>query len=194
MKEYKLILTGVLILLTALMQGCAPLVLGSAATGLSVAHDRRTIGTLIEDQNIEIKAASLLLANRALAERLNVSATSYNLRVLLTGQAADEETRNEYAQGISHINQVRRVFNEISIEPFGTMSDKANDAYLTGKVNVELVSVDIRGFDPSRVKVVTERGVVYLMGLLTSEEKAAVLTSVSHVTGIQRVVEAIETY
>lgn len=194
MKGYRWIFFGAVVLVASLTQGCAPLIIGSAATGITVAHDRRTVGTQLEDMNIELKAAGVLLDDRELSKQLNVSATSYNKRVLLTGQARNETSRNRYAQHISEITQVRRVFNEISFAPFGNMRDMADDSYLTGKVNLAFLSIEIKGFDPSRVKVVTERGVVYLMGLLSAEEKAAVLKRVKYISGVYRVVDAMEIF
>ena len=175
-----------------LMQGCAPLVLGSAATGISVAHDRRTVGTQVEDQNVELKAVGKLLEDRQLASLLDVSATSYNLRVLLTGQAADEDALRRYVDSVSRIPEVRRIYNEIDVAPFQTMSEKARDVYLTSRVNVALMGIEIKGFDPTRVKVISERGVVYLMGLLTEEEEAAVEEKVRYMEGVQQVVKVIE--
>ena len=192
MNGLKLLLSAAGLLAISMLQGCAPLVLGSAATGLSVAHDRRTVGVLVEDQNIELKSMAQLLDHPELDRRLDVSATSYNLRVLLTGRAADEQARDQYVNWVSHIPQVRRVYNEISVEPFRTLNDKASDAYLTGKVNLALIKIPLEGFDPTRVKVISENGVVYLMGLLSEAEEKAVENAVRFVNGVKQVVKIIE--
>ncbi len=191
-KRLKLLLLPTGLLAITLLQGCAPLVLGGAATGISVAHDRRTVGVLVEDQNIELKTIGHLLDHPDLKQRLDVSATSYNLRVLLTGQAADEQSRDAYVKWVSHIPQVRRVYNEISVRPFRTLNEKATDAYLTAKINVALAKISGDGFDPTRVKVISEDGVVYLMGLLKESEEKAVEEAVRYVNGVKQVVKIIE--
>ncbi len=182
------------LLLLLLLQGCAPLLVGGAATGVGMANDRRTVGAMMEDQSIEIKSLVWLRDQREVASRLDVSATSYNLQLLLTGQAADEEARQQYVDWARHLQHVRKVYNEVQIGPFDTFSDKARDSAITGRVNLSLLKVRLPGFNPNRVKVVTQRGVVYLMGLLTPEEEAAVEEVVRYVEGVRQVVKIIERY
>ncbi len=193
MQKIITIRSGALLLLL-LLQGCAPLLVGGAATGVGMANDRRTVGAMMEDQSIEIKSLVWLRDQREVASRLDVSATSYNLQLLLTGQAADEEARQQYVDWARHLQHVRKVYNEVQIGPFDTFSDKARDSAITGRVNLSLLKVRLPGFNPNRVKVVTQRGVVYLMGLLTPEEEAAVEEVVRYVEGVRQVVKIIERY
>lgn len=185
-----------ILLLVALstLQGCGALFVAGAATGVGAAHDRRTVGVLVEDQNIELKAANMRIQDKEYSEQLAVSATSYNLRVLLTGQSRTPEAKQRYVSAVSHINQVRRVFDEIEVGEFASLRDKSEDAYITARVNLALLDVEVEGFDPSRINVTTERKIVYLMGLLTESEKQAALEAVRYVDGVQRVVDAIEIF
>jgi len=179
-------------LILPLLSGCAAVVVGGAATGLLVAHDRRTSGTVIQDQEIEISALNLLGQHPDIKERSHISITSYNLRVLLTGEAETDEISRRFAQLMSRQPQVASVYNEVTIGPEATLGDETEDTYLTSKVKLALFDVGIEGFDPTFVKVVTARGSVFLMGLVTREEGQAVLDKVRTVRGVERVVEVFE--
>ena len=186
-----------LIALTALMSqlfGCATAVVGGAATGAAAAHDRRTVPTMLEDQAIEIKALKLLLDHPEISKQSNISITSYNLKVLLTGEADRQEISDNFAELISNIQRVERVHNEVVISPSGTLFDQTNDAYLTSKVKFELLRIDIKGFDPTRVKVVTSQGTVFLMGIINEDEARQVVEKVRFITGVKRVVKVFEYY
>jgi len=186
-----------LIALTALMSqlmGCATAVVGGAATGVAAVHDRRTVPTMLEDQAIEIKALKLLMDHPEIGERSNISITSYNLKVLLTGEADTQEISDRFAELVSNIQRVERVHNEIVIGPSGTLLDQTNDAYLTGKIKLELLSIDDKGFDPTRVKVVSSQGTAFLMGIISQEEARKVVEKVRFVTGVKRVVKVFEYY
>jgi osmotically-inducible protein OsmY len=179
--------------LVVIMQGCTPAVVGGVvATGAMVAHDRRATGINMEDQNIELKALHLRLQDEELKNHSKVSATSYNLVLLLTGQAETEELRQRNEDIVSTIPSVKRVVNEIEVGSLANMGEKSNDFYITSKVKVKLFNVKLQGFDPTRVKVVTERGSVYLMGLLTEQEADAVVEVVRYVSGVKRVVKVFE--
>lgn len=191
MKKRYLILTLPL-LAVSLLQGCAPVVVGGAATGASVVHDRRTAGTAIDDQSIELKALSRLTNNADLNPRVHVSATSYNRVVLLTGQADDEDARGQYVEMVRTIPMVKRVVNEVQIGPGATLSEQSSDAFITSKVKLELFNIKLPEFDPTRVKVVTEKGVVYLMGLLRANEADAVVEKVRYLRGVKQVVKVFE--
>ncbi len=185
-------LTALALTLTAL-QGCTPAVVGGgAAVGASVAHDRRTAGSTVEDQNIEIKALHRRLQYKELRDGTNVSATSYNMVVLLTGQAASADLRDRYVDMVRKIQGVRRVVDEIEIRQPTSLTERSGDSYLTAKVKVELFNIKLPEFDPTRIKVVTERSVVYLMGLVTQQEADTVVEKVRHVSGVQKVVKVFE--
>lgn len=177
---------------TSGLGGCAAVVVGGAAAGAGVAHDRRTTGTIIEDKEILLKAMKFRENDADLKQRSNISIDVYNLQVLLTGQAEDAELTSRFASRVATIPRVRKVFNEVSIGAEGTWSDATSDAYLTSKVKLALFDVGIEGFDPLRVKVTTSLETVYLMGLLTPDEAESVTETVRHLSGVKRVVRLFE--
>jgi osmotically-inducible protein OsmY len=180
------------VLIAGLLGGCTAMVVGGAATGAVAAHDRRTIGTFIEDKEIHVKALRILHSDKELEQQSNIDITVYNLQVLLTGQAANAEIVTRFADKIARIARVRKVYNEVVIGAEGTWSDAAADAYLTSKVKLALFDVGIKNFDPLRVKVVSSDGTVYLMGLLTPDEADAVTEKVRFVSGVKKVVKLFE--
>jgi osmotically-inducible protein OsmY len=181
------------LLVAVSLQGCTPAVVGGgAAVGASAVHDRRTVGTSVEDQNIEIKALHMKLQDDELKNNMDVSVTSYNMVVLLTGQATSPEISGRYTTMVGSIDRVRRVVNEIEIAPSASFLEGSGDSYLTAKVKVKLFDIKIPGFDPTRVKVVTEKGVVYLMGLVSHQEADMVVEKVRHIRGVNKVVKVFE--
>ncbi|MES9922534.1 MAG: BON domain-containing protein [Candidatus Thiodiazotropha endolucinida] len=175
-----------------ILQGCAAAVVGGAAATAAVAHDRRTTGTIVEDQSIELKIYDLMSKDSRFKQQSSIHVTSYNLVVLLTGQAADQALRSKAEQMASSVDRVRRVVNEIEIGSTSTLAENSRDAALTTEVKVRLAKVQIPGFDPLRVKVVTERGAVFLLGLITKKEADAVTDVVRHISGVRRVVRVFE--
>lgn len=175
-----------------LLSGCAPVVVGGAATGVSVVHDRRSAGTALEDQNIEFKALHLKIRDQKLTQRSNLSATSYNKVVLLTGQADTEQIRQRYVGLIRKISEVKRVVDEIKIGPSASITQQGSDTYITSKVKIKLFDVKLPDFDPTRVKVVTDQGIVYLMGIVSRQEANDVVQKVRYVSGVKRVVKIFE--
>jgi osmotically-inducible protein OsmY len=182
----------VILLAINLLYGCAPVVVGGAATGASVVHDRRTVGTTVEDQNIEIKALRIRAQDTELTNNSNLSATSYNKVVLLTGQANSEEYRRRYVEQIRRIPEIKRVVDEIQIGPSVSLTQQGKDAFTTSKVKIKLFDVKLPDFDPTRVKVVTNSGNVYLMGIVTEQEAAQVVQKVRYVSGVKRVIKIFE--
>lgn len=179
----------------ATLQGCAGLLLGGAATGASVAHDQRTAGTVLEDESIEIKAVSALRDDRVLDAQTHFNVTSYNNIVLLTGETVSQELRERAGKHVADVEKVRSVHNELTIGEPSTMLQRSADSVITTKVKASLLGVkgkDIEHFDPTRVKVVTEAKVVYLMGLLKHAEADAVTETVRQVGGVERVVKIFE--
>ncbi len=175
-----------------LLSGCATAVVGGAATGVSVVHDRRSAGTALEDQNIEFKALHLKAKDATLYKQANLSATSYNKVVLLTGQADTEQIRQRYVDMIRRISEVKRVVNEIQVRPSDSITQQGNDAYITSKVKIKMFDVKLPDFDPTRVKVVTDNGNVFLMGIVTKQEADNVVQKVRYVSGVKRVVKIFE--
>jgi osmotically-inducible protein OsmY len=191
MKVWQLVSAGVLTVNLAL-SGCAPLLVGGAAVGIGMAaHDRRTTGSFVDDQTIELKAHNAL--NARLPPGNQVSTTSYNGSVLLTGTAVSEEARQQAEAAIRSITPpVREVYNELVVGSPGTFSTRSNDSLLTTKIKTALLKIQMKDFDPTRVKVVTEQGVVYLMGLLRPNEADAAANTASQVGGVRQVVTLFE--
>jgi osmotically-inducible protein OsmY len=188
-----LLFRSLAVALTAVtLSGCGAVVVGGVATTVAVAHDRRTTGTFIEDQNILIKAIAMRSEDDELQQYANVNISVYNMQVLLTGQAENAAIVERFRDRLLTIPKVRGVYNEVSVGAESTWSEATADAYLTSKVKVALFDVDIEGFDPTRVDVTSSLGSVYLMGLLTVQEADAVTEEVRFVSGVKRVVKLFE--
>ena len=186
------ILLGAIVLL---VQGCAPVLIGGALVGgAMVVHDRRTTGSMLDDEGIEFKALNVLANDEELWESSHINVTSYNTVVLLSGEAPNATLRARAEELVSKINKVKRVHNEINIAAPSSFLSRSNDTLITTKTKSALVAVgeDVEGFDPTRVKVVTEDSTVYLMGLLHRKEAEAVVERVRRVGGVQRVVKIFE--
>lgn len=176
-----------------LLQACAPLLVGGAATGASVAHDRRTAGSVVEDQAIEMKAATELNAQPELKRQGHINVTSFNMIVLVSGEAPSEALRQRAGEVIGRIDKVRRVHNEVVVAAPSALMSRSSDSLITAKVKTSLFSVKgYESFDPTRVKVVTENGTVFLMGILSRAEGEATARAASKVGGVQRVVKLFE--
>ena len=175
-----------------LLQGCAALVVGGAATTAVVAHDRRTTGTVVEDQAIELKVYDRIGKQQTFEKNSKINVTSYNKVVLLTGQANNEALRSQAEQLAAQVEQVRRVVNEIELGSTASFGENTRDVTLTTEVKLRISNIDLPDFDSLRVKVVTERGAVFLMGLLTKDEAHAVTEVVRHISGVRRVVKVFE--
>jgi osmotically-inducible protein OsmY len=184
--------TLVLLALTPLLGGCAALVLGGAAVGVATVHDRRPYYVVIDDQDIELSAQGILNAEKQISSRSRISVTSYNRKVLLTGQADTESVAAHAAGLVSRMPKVERVIDEVTIGPGIDLMQESNDVVITTRAKVSLAELSLPGFDPTRVKVVTEDGVVYLMGLVSPEEAEAAAEKIRYVPGVKRVVKLFE--
>ncbi len=173
--------------------GCAAALFGGAAAGASVAHDRRTTGTMVDDQSIEMKIIGELDQIEELANQGHVGITSYNYAVLLTGEVPSEELSQRVEEIARNTNKVTEVYNELIVAPPSSLSSRSTDTWITTKVKTALFQItEIPDFDPTRVKVVTDRGVVYLFGLLNPDEADAVIETTRSVGGVQKVVTLFE--
>lgn len=176
-----------LLVIISLLHGCAAAVLGGAGTAVLVGEDRRTVGTVAEDEGIELKAASRI---RERFRDPHVNVTSYNRMVLLTGEAPDAATRGEIERIARAVENVRGVYNEIAVSGNTSLSARANDSYLTSKVKARFI--DQQKFNVLHVKVVTEANVVYLLGLVRRKE-ADDATEIARTTGgVQKVVKLFD--
>lgn len=171
------------------LQGCAAVAVGGAAVGTSMATDRRTAGAYVGDQEIELRAMRDL--GEALPQAtVGIAATSFNRQVLLTGQVPDEATRARAAAVVKAIPEVRTVFNELVVSSVASATSYANDASITSKVKTRLWGDE--GAPGTKIKVKTESGVVYLMGLVTQAEASAATEVTRTTSGVTRVVTLFE--
>ena len=179
---------------TLLLSGCTPLILGGAtATGVNIAHDRRTIGTYIDDEGIELKAVAAIYKDKGLSQQIHINIISVNGVVLLVGQAPTASLRERAGAIVQGLEKVRLVHNEVTIAAPNSLMTRSSDSIITTKVKARLIG--IKGFDdldPTRVKVVTENGTVFLMGILYQAEADAVTERASQVGGVQKVVKLFE--
>jgi osmotically-inducible protein OsmY len=180
-------------LITSLLGGCAAVVVTGAATGANAAHDRRTLGAYIDDEGIELKARLAITEDKELYSQTHVNIISVNGVVLLVGQAPTETMRLKVEERTKEIEKVRVVHNEMTIAAPNSYMTRSSDSLITAKVKGSLFGIKgHEGFDPTRVKVVTENGIVYLMGILFRSEADAVATRGSRVSGVQKVVKLFE--
>ncbi len=179
-----------LLAIIIILHGCAAVAVTGIAAGARVAADTRTTGTIIEDQSIELKAMQTLHANKELHEQVHINTTSYNTVVLVTGEAPTEEMRREVIEFIRNIEKVSHVHNEITIAAPSSLMSRSSDSLITSKVKTKLLAN--RQVSGLNIKVVTEKGVVYLMGILTREngDKAADLAR--RTGGVQKVVKLFQ--
>lgn len=187
---------GLITLMVALapaLQGCAPAAVMGTAYGASVIHERRSASTVLDDEMIEIKAKHLFFQTPEIEQASRISITSYNYWVLLTGQADNAEVSRQFAEMVSRLPKVAKVYNEVQVGPRISLTQESQDALITSRAKVAIGGgMGIKGFDATRVKVVTEDGVVYLMGLVTREEADATTEVVRRLPGVVRVVKMFE--
>ncbi|PCI18502.1 MAG: BON domain-containing protein [Piscirickettsiaceae bacterium] len=176
-----------------LLSGCAAVVVGGATTGVAIVHDRRTTGTVIDDQGIEFKSLYALYSDPSIRNNTHINVTSYNGILLLTGEAPNEDLRNKIVTKLSRIQKVRTVHNNITLAAPSSLVSRSSDTLITSKAKISLFNINgLKGFDPTRVKIITENGVVYLLGILREHESQAVIETTRRVGGVQRVVKLFE--
>lgn len=171
-----------------LLQGCFPAAVVATGAAAMIATDRRSPGIYVEDENIELKAGARLREERF--GTTHVNATSFNRRVLLTGEAPTEELRKQVEQAVRSIPNVRDVDDEIQVAGASSLAARGNDSLITGNVKARMVNNG--KFSPNHVKVVTEANVVYLMGLVTPAEGDAAAEIARTTQGVSRVVKVFE--
>lgn len=180
----------VVALAAALLAGCAPIVVGTAVVGgAMVATDRRAGGSQVDDEVIELKAKSRL--DEAFPDgRVRVNTTSYDHLVLLTGQVPTDADKTTVEQVVARIDTVASVVNELSVGPATTFKERSNDAFITTKVKASIV--DAKDLFANSIKIVTHRGVVYLMGRVSEREADHATELARGVSGVVKVVKVFE--
>lgn len=177
-----------LLLLAFSLQGCVEMaVMGAGAAALS-AFDRRTTGAQVDDEAIELRSGNRV--SERFGDKVHVNITSYNRSVLLTGEVPNEAAKGEIAKIVSGTANVRSVTNDLQVAGGTSLSSRANDATITGKVKARFL--DANRFNTLIVKVVTESSVVYLMGIVTEAEAAAAVDVARTTSGVRKVVKVFE--
>lgn len=173
---------------TLLLSGCAALVVGGATTGAVVANDRRPTEVVLGDERVELTANTRL--GKVFGDNVHINVTSFNYTVLLTGEVPDAAAKEQAGKVASEVERVKGVVNELQVAGISTLGARGNDTYLTGRVKAAFVTA--QKFSATHVKVVTEAGVVYLMGLVTRAEADDATELSRSIGGVQKVVRVFE--
>ena len=191
LKTWKDILCGLIIILTVQsITACAPLLLGTAViTTIDLSTERRTVGRNIDDNVLELKLRRDYWTDESLGS-VNISVTAMNGIVLLTGEVHSDEQR-QYAESLARsYDQTREVVNELDLSGRSNINSRANDSYITAKVKARLLRDN--DLPLTNIKVVTERGNVYLLGLVTEAEALAAVELTQSVVGVTHIVKVFE--
>jgi osmotically-inducible protein OsmY len=189
----RMLASAALVLSCLINSACAPVVVGgAAATTVSLAHDRRTAGSVVEDNVIKARVVTALNDDSELERNSHINVSVFNGWVLLSGETPTEAFRSRAGDIARKQEKVRRLYNELTIAAPSSMMTRSSDTWITTKVKSSLVGLDIEGFDPTRVKVVTENGTVFLLGLVYHAEANAAVAAAQKVSGVQRVVKLFE--
>jgi osmotically-inducible protein OsmY len=176
-------------LLGATLSACAPLVVGGAVVGgAMMATDRRTAGTQVEDQGIELKAAARI--RQAMGDRTRINVQSYNRVLLLSGETRNDVDKAEAERIASQVDNVQRVVNELEVGFLSSITQRSNDVVLSGKIRATLI--DARDLQTNAFNVVVERGNVYLMGVVTEREATRATELIRGIPGVAKVVRVME--
>jgi osmotically-inducible protein OsmY len=183
-------LAGLLALLPALsLPGCAPILVGAgAASALSMSEDRRSSGAQLDDQSIEWRASSRI--GERFGAKSHVNVTSYNRAVLLTGEVPDERTRTEIDALVRGVPSVQGATNELVVAEPTSLGSRTSDSYITSKIKTRFL--DAAKFSALHVKVVTEAGIVYLLGVVTPQESEDAVEIARTTGGVRKVVKMFE--
>ncbi|WP_448568161.1 division/outer membrane stress-associated lipid-binding lipoprotein [Thalassotalea ganghwensis] len=173
-----------------LLQGCMAAAVVGVVGGASVISDNRTIGTQLNDQQLELDAHAALNQIEGLKDQTNLQVVSVNGSVLIVGQAPSAHLKNLAIKTIEKLNGVKQVYNQIRIGNVTSLTTRSNDVWLTSKVKTALFKSD--SLDAANVKVVTENGEVFLMGLVKANDAEKAVNIARHVGGVNRVFKMFE--
>ena len=180
---------GAAIVLSGALTACVPLIMGGAVAGSSLlVIDRRTSGAQLEDEGIELRAASRIRGT--FGDPVHVNLTSYNRQVLLTGEVPSAQVKQQVEQVAAGVENVSSVVNDLAVTAQTSLSQRSNDTFLTGRVKAMLL--DARDLQSNAFKVVTERGSVYLMGRVTQREADRATQVVRSTPGVQKVIRVFD--
>jgi osmotically-inducible protein OsmY len=170
------------------LQGCVPMVAAGVTTGVLATFDRRSLGAQTEDESIEWKASSRV--NEKFGDKVHINYTSFNRKVLLSGEVPSTEIRAEVERIVAGVTNVQGTYNELVVGVITPYSARSNDAYVTSKVKGRFI--DAGRFNVVHVKVVTEGGAVYLLGLVTQREADAAIEVARTTSGVRKVINVME--
>lgn len=187
-----LIICCALLITTPLLESCTAAVIATTATLASTVHDRRSNNAIMDDQEIKLRARATLSNHPEISAQSRIHVTSFNRRVLIFGQAESRELADKFAHLVSHQPKVKSIYNEVEIRPRADNLEVGGDSALTSKIKGSLWQISIKDFDPTRVKVSTTLGNVYLLGLVTPEEGPAIVEHVRGISGVKKVIEIFE--
>lgn len=174
----------------AVLAACAPLVIGTVVAGTAlVATDRRTTGTQVDDTTIDLRVSNEI-GTALKGQNVHIAVNSYDRKVLLTGEVPNEQVKAQAGEVASRSQNVRAVVNELAIAPPSTAGQRTNDVALGGKVRAAFVNTREIAFNS--IDIVTERGIIYLMGFVTQKEGEIAAHVASRVAGVQQVVKVFE--
>lgn len=189
MQKAKLTLAAAaLIVALPMLQGCVPAIIGGAAVGVMSAHDRRSTGTQADDETTEWKAGQHVPDQYKTFSHTNF--TSYNRRVLITGEVPSEEAKSAIEAETRRLEGVREVYNELGVGPVSSFGSRSNDSYIDSKVKARLV--DSNQISANHIKVVTERAIVHLMGIVNAREAKVAVDVARTTAGVKKVVNLLE--
>lgn len=171
-----------------LLQGCFPAVVAGTAVGVISGLDRRSTGTQADDETTEWRAARRIPEN--VKSYSHVNFTSYNRRLLITGEVPNEDAKQTIGNEVRGLEGVREVYNELLVGPVASLTSRSNDSYVDSKVKARLV--DSNQLSANHIKVVTERGVVHLMGLVNEREAKVAVAIARTTSGVGKVVNLLE--
>lgn len=170
------------------LQGCFPLIAGGVAVGVLAVTDRRTVGAQTEDETLEWKISQWI--GEKLGNRGHINITSYNRKVLLTGEVPNEQDKALAEKVASSAENITGVWNELQIAGSSAFGGRSTDAYITSKVKARFI--DANQFAPNHVKVVTEAGVVHLLGMVNDAEARAAINVARTTDGVRKVVNLLD--
>lgn len=189
MQKTKLTLAAAaLITLLPMLEGCVPAVIGGAAVGVMSAHDRRSTGTQTDDETTEWKASNHVPDQYKTFSHINF--TSYNRRLLITGEVPNDEAKAAIEAEARKLDGVREVYNELGVGPASSLGSRSTDSYIDSKVKARLV--DSNQISANHIKVVTERAIVHLMGIVNAREAKVAVDVARTTSGVKKVVNVLE--
>jgi osmotically-inducible protein OsmY len=178
----------VVLALAAVLQGCVEMAAVGVGAGVVSAFDRRTTGAQVDDEGIELRATNRI--SERFGDKAHVNVTSFNRSVLITGEVPDAKVRDEIGKIVAAVPNARAVTNDLEVMASTTLGNRTHDATLTGKVKARFL--DANRFNPLHVKVVTERSIVYLLGIVTEAEAAEAVEIARTTGGVRKVVRMFD--